>query len=497
MRPAFLSRALGTGAALGLGVLAGCTVGPDYHLPENAAISRPGAKAALTSSDLTVSDPLPARWWSLYDDPVLDGLEQEALAANTDLRAAGANLARSAAIVRATKGEGDPQVSLDAEVQRTRLAGESFLKFETIPVTNLGVGGGEVSYQVDLFGQIRRRVEEATAEHEATEALSESVQVTVAAEVARAYVTVCGENEAIELAEQAIANHEHMLDVSQRLHAAGKIGAPDVTRAQQSLLMVRARLPEHRARVRGGLYRLAFLLGRTPDKYPREAEACKALPKLTRPLPIGDGAALLARRPDVRAAERKLAAATAGIGVAEADLYPHIAIGAGGGTFGLLADIGKAMAGHWELGSMISWAFPTRKQRAKVTMAKAGADQAFAEFDGTVLGALQETETALSWYRERHNRAVDLEEALETARTLDEQSRTMFRAGKVGLRDDLSSNASLIEARDAERAAQDAVAQSQITLFLALGGGWTENPPITAGPDTPAKAAENKASPEN
>ncbi len=483
-----VSRFLTGVCGAGLCALAGCTVGPDYHLPETAAINRPGAKTSLSKGALTIEAPLPARWWSLYDDPVLDTLEEEALAANTDLRAAGANLARSAAIVRATKGIGDPQVALDATVERTRLAGESFLKYETLPVTNLGIGGAEMSYQLDLFGQIRRRVEQADAEHEATQALAEAVQVTVAAQVARAYVTVCGENEARELAEEAIATREHILEATTRLHAAGKIGAPEVTRAEQGLLEARARLPEHRARVRAGLYRLAFLLGRTPEQYPREAEACTALPKLSQPLPVGDGAALLARRPDVRAAERKLAAATAGIGVAEADLYPHISIGAGAGTFGLLEDVGQAMAGHWSLGSMISWAFPTRQQRAKVTMAKAGADKALADFDASVLGALQETETALSWYRETHNRALDLEEALDKARTLDEQSRQMFRAGKVGLRDDLSSNANLIEARDADRAAQDAVAQSQIDLFLALGGGWSgpgeTTLPVTATPAT-------------
>ncbi|MBT0669155.1 TolC family protein [Novosphingobium profundi] len=469
-------------AALALAsALAACTVGPDYHVPENAAISRPGAKAPFSAGEGTIADPLPARWWSLYDDPVLDQLEEEALTANTDLRAAGANLARSAAIVRATKGEGDPEVALDATVERARLSGESFLKYETLPVTNLGIGGGEVSYQLDLFGQIRRRVEQADAEHEATQALTEAVQVTLAAEVARAYVAVCGENEAMELAEEILAKREHILAASQRLHAAGKIAAPEVTRAEQAMLQARAQLPGHRARVRAGLYRLAFLLGRTPDQYPREAEACHALPHLSRPLPIGDGATLLARRPDVRAAERRLAAATAGIGVAKADLYPHIAIGGGAGTFGLLEDVGQAMAGHWSLGAMISWAFPTRTQRAKVTMAEVATDKALAEFDAAVLEALQETETALSNYRERHNRAVDLEEALGKARTLDAQSRRMFEAGKVGLRDDLSSGVDLIAARDAEREAQDAVAQSQIDLFLALGGGWTQAPQPSPG----------------
>ncbi|MCJ2183265.1 efflux transporter outer membrane subunit [Novosphingobium sp. 1949] len=464
------------GATVALSALAlaltGCTVGPDYHLPEKAAINRPSAKAALSGSALTSIDPLPPRWWSLYHDPVLDALEQEALAANTDLRVAGANLARSAAMVRATKGEGDPQATLDASVERARLSGESFLKYETLPVTNLGIGEGAVSYQLDLFGQIRRRVEEAEADHQATEATIEAVQVTLAAQVARAYVTVCGENEAQELAEEAASQQEHFAQIAQRLHAAGKTPATDVTRAEALALQAQAALPRHRAAARAALYQLAFLLGRTPSEYPREAENCHALPRLDRPLPIGDGAALLARRPDVRAAERKLAAATAGIGVAKADLYPHISLGLSGGTFGLLEDVGQAMAGHWSIGSLISWTFPTRANRAKVDAAKAGADRSLAAFDGTVLDALRETETALSWYRESHNRAVDLTAVREKAQELADQNRRLFTAGKAGLPLDLSSRIDLVKARDDERAARDEEAQSQISLFLALGGGW-------------------------
>lgn len=460
------------GAMLAVAALAGCTVGPDYHLPQQAAINRPAAQAPLSGDALTSVDPLPPRWWALYDDPVLDALEEQALAANTDLRIAGANLARSAAMVRATKGLSDPQMAVDASVDRARLSGESFLKFETIPVTNLGIGEGQVSYQVDLFGQIRRRVEQAKAGHEATEALTEAVQVTVAAEVARAYVSVCGENEAQELAEEALAMQERLAETARRLHAAGKTGATDVTRAEGLVLTARSRLPLHRAAARAALYRLAFLLGRAPSEYPREAEACHALPHLKRPLPIGDGATLLARRPDVRAAERTLAASTAGIGVAKADLYPHITLGLGGGTFGLLEDVGSAMAGHWSLGAMISWIFPTRAQLAKVDAAKAGADRSLAEFDGTVLQALRETETALAWYRENHNRAADLTQVREQAELLADQNRRLFQAGKAGLPEDLSSRISLVKAKDDERAAWDDVAQSQISLFLALGGGW-------------------------
>lgn len=460
-------------AVASLLALAGCTVGPDYHLPDQAVINRPTSKGALSATDgLTAPDPLPARWWSLYDDPVLVGLEEQALAANTDLRVAGANLARSAAMVRAVKGAGDPQLAVDAAVQRARVSGESFLKFETIPVATLGEGGAELSYQVDLFGQIKRRVEEAHADHEATEALVEVVQVSVAAEVARAYVAVCGGNEAVDIAEEAVAAQERMADAARRLHAGGKIGALDVTRAETAVLDTQAQLPAAHARAQAELYRLAYLMGRAPGDYPREAEQCHAVPQLARPLPIGDAATLLARRPDVRAAERLLAASSAATNVARSDLYPHIGIGLSGGTTGLVGDLLTAMSGRWALGGMINWAFPSRTVHARVDAGKAGEQRALADFDGTVLRALRETETALTWYRENHNRAVTLGEARAQAELLAEQTRTLRRAGKADLQADLGGKMRLIEARDRERAARDAVAQSQVDLFLALGGGW-------------------------
>jgi NodT family efflux transporter outer membrane factor (OMF) lipoprotein len=460
-----------TGAALL--ALGGCTVGPDYHLPSQAAISQPAAKAPFSeTSPLTTTDPLPARWWVLYDDPTLNALEEQALAANTDLRVAGANLARSAAMVRAASGQGDPQLALDASVARARLSGESFLRFETLPITNLGIGDATLSYQLDLFGQIRRRVEAAKADHQATEALTEVVQVTVAAEVARAYVSVCSENEALELAEETLATREQIADVTRRLSAAGKISAVEVTHAEGLALEARARLPGHQAAVRAALYRLAFLLGRAPSEYPREAESCRALPQLKRMLPVGDGAALLARRPDVRAAERLLAASTAGFGAAKADLYPHVAIALSGGTFGLLEDVGSAMAGRWAIGTMINWVFPSRTAHAKVDAARADMDRSLAEFDATVLRALRETETALSWYRENHNRAVTLTQAREQAEKLADQTHQLHQAGKADLHVDLDSRVLLSNARDEERVARDEVAQSQIDLFLALGGGW-------------------------
>jgi NodT family efflux transporter outer membrane factor (OMF) lipoprotein len=453
--------------------LAGCTMGPDYHLPDQSAAKKPAAQAPFSSANPHVtSGAVPQRWWRLYDDPVLDKLQEEALAANTDLRVAGANLARARAVSRAAEGANEPEISVDAAAQRARLSGESYLLDHALPVMNLGGAGVGVSYQIDLFGRLRRATESAKADEEATEELVHAVQVTLAADVTQSYLDLCGAQEALELISQAAEIQDHLVEVTHRLRKAGRLGTPEVTIAEQRAAEAHALLPVERAKARAALFRLAFLMGRAPADYPREAEGCHHVPLLEHPLPVGDGASLIARRPDLRAAERRLAAATARIGVATAELYPQIGIGLSGGSTGLLADLGQAPANRWGIGSLIHWSFPTAGARARVSAAHADADRALAQFDGAVLDALRETETVITTYGENHNRLLALDEAREAAEEAAEQARRLRAAGRAAVQVDLGGQSALLAARLREVAAHDAVARDQVLLFLALGGGW-------------------------
>ncbi|MBC2666138.1 efflux transporter outer membrane subunit [Novosphingobium flavum] len=453
--------------------LGGCTMGPDYHLPQGAAANLPAARAALADEHgLTVPDDLPPRWWHLYDDPVLDRLEEQALAGSTDLRVAAANLARARAVSQAAEGQKEPDLTVDAAAERARLSAESFLLEEPLPAFNLGTGQVELSYQADLFGRVKRSVEAAHADEEARRALVDAVKVTLAGEVARAYLEVCGGQETAAVAGEALQVQEHLADAAGRMAAAGRGTALDITAAGARVAEARAALPPARARAKAGLYRLAFLLGRAPADYPREAEACVAVPELVRPLPVGDGAALIARRPDLRAAERELAAATARIGVATADLYPRIGFGIAGGSSGLLADLGTAPANFWSIGSLIHWSFPGAGARAKVRAANADADGALARFDGAVLGALREAQTTLSKYGEDHDRAENLRLAAEAADKGAAQMARLHAAGKAAAQSDLGGKAAAIAARSRALDAREAVVGDQIALFMALGGGW-------------------------
>jgi outer membrane protein TolC len=215
-----------------------------------------------------------------------------------------------------------------------------------------------VSYQIDLFGRIKHSIEAARADEEATQATIGAVKVTLAAAVARAYIGVCGANEDRELAEQALELQGHALDVAKRLQAAGRTSTVQVTEAEARYAQLRALIPGQKARAQAALYQLAYLMGRAPTEYPREAEGCNAIPQLKNPLPVGDGAALLRRRPDVHAAERRLAGATARIKVATSELYPTVGIGFSGGSFGFLKDLGKAAASMWSASALIRWNIP-------------------------------------------------------------------------------------------------------------------------------------------
>lgn len=466
MRRGLLS--LGMVASLGA-----CTVGPDYHLPETAAIRTPSASAPLPADgNVATAADLPPRWWHLYDDPVLDRLEQEALDGSTDLREAAANLQRARAVTAAAEGASEPDFEVEGAAERARLSGETFLLDEALPVATLGDAGLSMRYQFDLFGRVRRSVEAAKAGEEARQALLEAVKVTLAGEVARAYVGVCSAHEGLELAERAVSVQEAQADAVRRMHAAGRLGATEVTAIESRLAAARARLPEERTRIRASLYRLAFLLGRAPADYPREAEGCTHLPRLARPLPAGDGASLLARRPDIRAAERELAAATARIGVATADLYPQIGFGLSAGSSGFLSDLGEAPANRWSIGSLIHWSFPGAGARARVRAANAEADAALARFDGVVLSSLREAHTALDAYAGAHDRSVELDLSAGAAQRGAEQVARLRQAGRAAALPDLDSQTAALAAQARAHAGREAVVESQITLFMALGGGW-------------------------
>jgi NodT family efflux transporter outer membrane factor (OMF) lipoprotein len=458
--------------------LAGCLVGPNYRPPSLPA----GTRAPLVSLDnkLETSTPPPDAWWQLYDDPRLEAFVGEAFAANRDLQAADANLTAARAVLDAVHAARYPSTEA--------IAGAVYGRD---PVTEeiLELGGHrpqviwlfedvfQAAYEVDLFGRIRRSIEEARASAESVAATRDGVRVVVAAETARAYAQICALGEQLGVARHSLEIVTREAEITEQRYSVGGNSEFEVERARALVAEVRATIPQLQGLRRAALFELAALLGRTPADAPSGLESCLTPPHLNALIPVGDGRTLISRRPDVRQAERRLAAATAQIGVATADLYPTIRLSAFYGGEALeVPQLVHNDALVWGLGPSVSWSFPNQLgARAQVREAKGSQAAALASFDSVVLTALKETEQALVTY----SAALDNRQALVDARARIHRSfdiaREEFAAGSVSSLDLLTTEQTLI-ALDAAVASSDAaLVQDQIALFKALGGGWQKD----------------------
>ncbi len=334
--------------------------------------------------------------------------------------------------------------------------------------------GIDASYQVDLFGQVTRAIQASRANAQAVEAGYHLVRITVAAEVARAYADACSYGLQLDVANRSVKLQQDQYDLTNQQLKAGRGTGLDLARAGALLDQTRARIPTLQAGQRSALYRLAVLMGKAPADYPKEAETCRKPPTITTPIPVGDGTTLLKRRPDVRQAERQLAAATAQIGVAVADLYPKVTLGASVGTTALsVSDLNNKEALRFGLGPLISWSFPNiAVAEAEIQSAKASAAAALASYEGTWLDALRDTESALANYANE----LDRTDALRSARDQSEQAaklaRARYDAGGASFLDVLQAESTLADNSLALAQSQSQLATDQIALFLALGGGW-------------------------
>lgn len=460
---------------LGASALTACATGPDYKAPATPSTAAGAFIGAAASPAVSTAQP-DDNWWRLYSDPVLDGLIQEALAANTDIRVAVARLEKARAQLRGARSDRLPQTSLSGQPSYGRASAA-----RTLPGTdreNWTVDAGlDVSYEVDLFGRVKRSIEAANGDVSAAAGDADAVRVAVVADTARAYVDATSSAERIAVAQQTVALLDNSIRITNARFEVGRSDRLDVIRTTSLRDSQAALIPALNADRESALFRLATLTGRTPQELPPAIRDQKTTPDLKQPIPVGDGRTLLARRPDVRAAEQRLAADIARIGIATADLYPRITLG---GSIGTTAIGGGDILGggpfRWLLGPLINWAFPNQEaNRARIAAAKADASASLATFDGTVLRALEETETALSVYAHALERRDTLKAARESAARAARISLARQREGRIDFLTVLDAQRTLAAA-DSELATADrAVAFAQIDLFRALGGGWTSD----------------------
>ena len=467
-----MKRSLIPAAAL---ALSGCMVGPNYVSPAGKA----PAQAPLSEAGAPgfVADEPPVEWWHLFDQPVVDRLVGEALAANTDLRVAAANLRQARAVLRETRTQRLPSTTVSGSYSRTRQSGASF--GQSIPGSELDVydAGLDASYQVDLFGKIGRAIEAGRADVAASQATYDLTRVTVVAETIRAYADACAAGRQLAVARDSLRVQQDTFDLTRRLEEGGRGTGLQTSQGAAQLEQTRADVPTFEAARKSALFRLAVLTGKPPAEFPADVASCETSPTVSKPIPVGNGATLLARRADVRAAERRLASATAQIGVATADLYPSISIGGSIGSTALRpGDLFSDKGFRFSIGPLLSWTFPNiGVARARIAQARAGADAALATFDGTWLTALQDTETALANYVAAGTRVETLRRASTQSEEAARIARLRYRAGAEDFQIVLDAERSLAAAEAQLAAAQSQFSDATISLFLALGGGWQDS----------------------
>lgn len=467
-----------TTLAVIVGLLAGCTtVGPDYETPRDAVAQRPAAQGSFVGArdnHVYSESPLPDHWWRLNHDPLLDQLVSKALATNANLRAAQANLARARAAVEGSEAQQAPTIGVSASPQYGHSSGLQQLQPDLRPPNRWSYSSGvNIAYQVDLFGQIRRAIEASHQDEQAAQAAYEATRVTVAAETARAYANICAAGMQLTSAKKSVRIQKESSDIANQLWQAGRGTQLDVTRARGLVQQLNASLPTLQAQQHVALFRLATLTGETPASMPASLLKCATPPRFTGSIPIGNGQQLLRRRPDIRQAERKLAAATARIGVAMGDLYPKITLGLAAASAGPMSMMGDKSTFSLNMGPLISWTLPnTGAARSAIAQARATADAEYAHFDATVLNALQETESALVTYARQLERNASLKAARDTAAQAAGQASTLYKAGKTDYLPVLDAQRTLASADSALAASQAQLANMQIDVFLALGGGW-------------------------
>lgn len=457
-------------AVFGALLLAGCAVGPDHRAPQAQAGAR-----FVEADDRTTSAEPPQAFWRGFNDTTLDALVERALTANHDVRIAVANLRGARAVLRGVEAERWPSVGVRAEAERGVQPQTQAPGSRDDRTGNTFNAAFDASWELDLFGRVARAREAAAATVGAAEAGIDAVRVSVIAEVARSYFELRGLQRQLDVATSSIANQQSAFDLVGARADAGRATDLDVARARALLESTRATVPALEARLRATAYALAVLTARTPDAVQELVRQPQPLPGLPAVVGIGTPESLLRRRPDLRIAERQLAAATATIGAATAELYPRVTItGLLGLNAGTVSALAQGAAFQYNLGTQMLWSLVDfGRRRAVIAQADARAEAAALRFEQTVLVALQETETALASLNRSQRRTEHLFDAARASEKAAELARARFEAGVSNFFDVLDAERQVLADQDRLVQGQTAAATALVAVYKALGGGWS------------------------
>ena len=474
MRWTKISRSL---AAVGIAVVGGCAVGPNYHPP---AAPAPAAWSSPVTNGLTDSASAASSWWTSFNDVELDSLILRASRSNLDLRVAEARLRQARAVREGSAADFLPSPEASGSVARAQQSqNQPLIGALPLPANfpfeySVYQAGFDASWEIDIFGGKRRALEAATAEWEGAIEARNDVMVSLLAEVARNYVELRGSQYRLEIAQRDLKLQAEALELIRDRFQGGVATELDVSRSAALLAGVQATIPPLDTAMRVAMYSIAVLLDQEPGKLVAELSPLMPVPPAPPEVPIGLPSDLLQRRPDVRRAERQLAAETARIGVAKSDWFPKLSLTGDVGTESVSP--GKSLEPgslFWSLGPSLEWrGLDFARVRAEVRGQTAAQEVALATYEKTVLISLQEAENAVVTYAQEQNRHRALANEVAENRHSLEMATSLYAEGRVNFLDVLDVRRSLYESDDQLAVSDQAISLDLIALYKALGGGW-------------------------
>ncbi len=495
INPAGPEPATGAARAMGALVLAlllvgtGCaTVGPDYARPETPmpdGSPLPDAWHMQAMEGLEDGEATLQQWWTSFNDPQLDNLMTRARQSNLDISLALARIQEARALYGVATGDRMPVIdtSGNAGVARQNEAGlPPEIGVQTNALLTVGI---DASWEIDVFGRIARNIESALASYEASVETYRDVLVSLFAEVAFNYVDVRALQDRIEYAMENIVAQEASLQLTRDRFAAGLTSGLDVAQAESNLADTRARVPPLEQQLDFSLNRLAILLAVPPGALDTELRNDADIPMPPDEVTRGIPADLMRQRPDIRRAERILAAQTAQIGVATADLYPTFSL-TGLFTFGLVSGDGNTTGFGWNILPGFRWnLFDRERIHNSIRAIEAVTDQAYVSYEQTVLAALEDVENSMVAYAREQQRRMQLREAVEASQRAVDLVRTQYLSGLTNFQNVLDSQRTLFQLQDQLAQSEGVVVQNLVLLYRALGGGWELSDPMTVGGGSP------------
>ncbi len=462
-----------------------CTVGPTYKapeakVPENWHQTLEGGAVAGQPTDL-------ARWWTTLNDPALNSLVERAVAGNHDLRGASARLKEARAQRGVVGADQYPTVNVDGSYSRSRNSANSNGGFGANGENDNYQIGFDATWEIDIWGRVRRNVEASDADLGAAEESRRDVLITLLAEVARNYVELRSLQERLAIAQANTQSQQQTLDLSKARFKAGLTSDLDVARAESQLNTTRAQVPSLQSQTQASIHRLSVLIGQEPGGLAQELEQAQALPTKPTQIPVGLPSDLLRRRPDIRKAERELAAATARIGVAEGDLFPRFSLT---GSFGFESDnSGKLFnsdSRFWSIGPAMRWPiFDANRVRNNVKVQNARQEQAVALYEKTILTSLEDVENSLVSYAREQDRRQALVQSEASAKRATDLANELYSRGLTDFLSVLEAQRQLFAAQDLRAQSDKTVLTDLIALYKSLGGEWDEGKAAAEAPTEP------------